>query len=1159
MASDLAEALRGLDLEVKRAFEGIQKQIAALQQIHTGVEDSDGHTEVWQLSYEDVLAIVPAITGQDVPLTEEALILQTSEGEGGSSDRLNKRLNWHMMELSQKAAEAVDAVGKLNWKPSMILVEARRQSVASALEEKWKHANCKVVPPNSRFRMGWDMFGMALMVCDAFLLPLCIAWDLNLTPFPERATEKGALQAFAILSLTFWPMDLVLNFFTAFHQKGHLITDLASIALNYVKTWFLFDITVVLIDFSASFMTLMGRDSNDILQPLRSARYLRILRTLRILRILKAGKINVMMENLVISMGRQWLILAFTMCKMLVTIGMVTHILSCIWFGVGKYVSGTGHRSWLDLAGVSELDLGLQYVHAATWILLPPAPPLIEPDSRYERLGALMFFIITVLVIGSALSILTGTLNQIHQVNSERSKKRRELRIFLQTRKIPTELTMRIMSYADYKMARHSPVSYDSNMISPMLEAELATVMFGSILNEHPMFWCTSMTFPGVFADMCRALEKKYFCESEFVFCEGALAEMMYITSHGSFALLEENTIRSATPLSSFFVNEKRYFCEVALYVEAVLHSFALRTDSFAEVFVLTASRLARVLSNSPMCATMYIEYATDFVNRYKMPTKSNTMVADLAAEDLHCSKSACENNSFYLELNVDKRRVLKSLDLTYLQERVLDEAEEDLATTDLATTLHLGENPLSRRPFRTSVSDFMREIHGEVTMAQTQVMLREAYVELDPQDGLHARYSEGIEQERAESGILSLIALVRRDYHGFVAPQQAGTADTALTRAQWDELQEVLRWAEPDEERLAGAIFLVAIKGLGKSPSLTRQMPAEDQRPEQALLYILSNYRDAVPTVRELSSNAQDSVNGILELQKSFNFAQMLQGENVPANLLQLRNGITSRGGLGLLQFYVLYLLGFMSGLAGGKGSRFMTSLNATAVIRGLNLMKNVLIDEPSPLYWTYIRERSLELLKHQAKDSNNLALARLACLCRTQSKEDFRRLQKAWQNLSKVQQAELARLLLADGIFNQAIVCEFLPLCLERAKANPFVTVSTFLEVLLDLMQAVRAATKKNDWMVVQVDLNDLAAFALMVKNSYVFQSCLVRSKLRTSSTANRIYLDMTQENWRRVNEPQSDTVVIARGLHHLVRRHKMEHSEANLVNGAVVRCHC
>lgn len=31
------------------------------------------------------------------------------------------------------------------------------------------------------------------------------------------------------------------------------------------------------------------------------------------------------------------------------------------------------------------------------------------------------------------------------------------------------------------------------------------------------------------------------------------------------------------------------------------------------------------------------------------------------------------------------------------------------------------------------------------------------------------------------------------------------------------------------------------------------------------------------------------------------------------------------------------------------------------------------------------------------------------------------------------------------------QAVVCEFLPLCLERARANAFVTVATFLEALL------------------------------------------------------------------------------------------------------------
>ena len=31
--------------------------------------------------------------------------------------------------------------------------------------------------------------------------------------------------------------------------------------------------------------------------------------------------------------------------------------------------------------------------HAASWILLPPAPPLVEPESRWERFAALMCFV----------------------------------------------------------------------------------------------------------------------------------------------------------------------------------------------------------------------------------------------------------------------------------------------------------------------------------------------------------------------------------------------------------------------------------------------------------------------------------------------------------------------------------------------------------------------------------------------------------------------------------------------------------------------------------------------------------------------------------------------------------------------------------------------
>eukprot|EP00913_Durusdinium_trenchii_P027151 g25476.t1 len=194
--------------------------------------------------------------------------------------------------------------------------------------------------------------------------------------------------------------------------------------------------------------------------------------------------------------------------------------------------------------------------------------------------------------------------------------------------------------------------------------------------------------------------------------------------------------------------------------------------------------------------------------------------------------------------------------------------------------------------------------------------------------------------------------------------------------------------------------------------------------------------------------------------------------------------------------------------------------------VIGILELQQNILEDEPAPLYWGYLRQRSLQW--SPGSGSAHLALARLACLARAQSYQDYLRIQDAWNRLQKAQQLELTRNLLADGIVTKAMMCEYLPQCLENARSNPFVTLSAFLEVLVDLLQAVRAVAE-GSCMVVNVDLMDLSSFVLMVQNAYVFQSCLLRAKLR----------DMTQENWRRINEPPNDTVVAAHGLRGLLRR--------------------
>jgi len=1140
-----------VETHLRKTFDELQQQVQSLQE---GVEaDISRHLQDRTLSEAEKKVEPSSLEGWvlhdevlTLPVKEQldkktvaALVLQ--EGAEVDQEELTAhptlRLNSHLMELSMKAQEAVGAGGREKFKsemtshrPSMRRWATRNTSSGQLSSSQFDRCdNLRVFSPNSKFRICWDIFGAGLIYMDAFVLPLCIAWNLTLTPFPTVNSESHTmLHVFAAVSLIFWPADIYLNFSTGFYLQGALQLSRKAIACRYIRTWFLFDLCVVSIDISAGLLSTVEEESQEFLQSLRSARYLRILRTLRIFRILKAGKINLLIENLVISMGRQWLILAFTVGRMLLAIGMVAHIMACIWFGLGQAVSETnGGGSWIDVLLIRNSTGYVQYSHALAWILLPPAPPMVEPDSGVEMMVCIFLFVMTVLVIGSALSILTGTLHEIRQVNNERSRKRRELRIFLQTKAVPTELLMRIMSYADYKMARQSPIGYDTSLISPMLEAELATFQFGGNLQNHPFFQLTSTIFPQVFAEFCSALQKQFFSEGESVFSIGSIAEMMYITSHGDFSIGEEDdtAVRS-------FTGAHNYFAEVALYVEAVTHQCTLAAHSFAEVFVLAGTKLAAVLANSPMCTTMFVEYANEYIRLYS-DMVGRVDHPDALEMEVTCAEKACFSNSFYLDLNVDERKILRTIDL-----RGLEEQEGRRPPIEFIEQVMESNQP-----------DFLEE-------------LRMSFVELDQVDGLHARYGELKEQEKVESGILSLLALTRNDYEAFTAPQKG---PNRLTTTQWQQLQGVLEWAAPTPPKLVAAIWLLAVRPLGKYRSVTSQVPAAQQRPDQAVRYILAAYPLVAPTGACLEKDVRLFVTSILELQLNFNFAQMLQGENVPANLLQLKEFILKKSGEETLKFYVLFLLGFLSGLAGGSGSRFMNCSNARSTIPGLHILMRVLKKDPTALYWTYIHNRAVELGR-KPENTADLAVVRLACLCRAQSAKDLHQLQESWQKLSSQEQGSLLQHFLADGVVNQAIVFEFLPLCLERAKNNAFVTIPSLLQILVELLAAVRAVAQKagskpknaqedieksgSKLRILAVDLGELAGFILLVQNSYIFQTCLCRAKLRM--TAGRLILEVSQENWRRVREAHTDVIMLANSVRELVHQQRQDKEGRSLATG-------
>eukprot|EP00439_Symbiodinium_sp_Y106_P002648 s6235_g1.t1 len=450
-----------------------------------------------------------------------------------------------------------------------------------------------------------------------------------------------------------------------------------------------------------------GLEPQDILKSLRA---LRILRAFRLLRLLKMSRLSVVIEEASVAAGRQWLVLVVAIVNTTLTMVLCAHVLACGWYLLGR--DSFDQRSWLELGNITELDGPIQYVHALQWVLMPPSPPPVSNDNVAERLYCIFIMGSTVVIIGSALSKITGTLAELRTINSEGSKRRREVRQYLHAQHVSMELTSRIMRFVDYKLGRQSSVALDASLLSPSLVIELQVSQRGAQLAPHPLFGIIREAFPEVFAAICGAVEKHVFGKMETVFAADSWANYMWITTTGRFLHAEvTDEIRDAGSVASPSLSADgtcldwnvilagEWFAEAALFAEAVTHDSTLRAETFGEAFSLKGAALVRTLMNSPACTAMVCEYGKDLLAKLSQSksTSGETNCTYKVAEAI--SHQCLKQNSFYQAFHPDPRTALDDFDL--FQEHPASEYQKEDSTREESVFGNV-KNEVARRIRRT-------------------------------------------------------------------------------------------------------------------------------------------------------------------------------------------------------------------------------------------------------------------------------------------------------------------------------------------------------------------------------------------------------------------------------------------------------------------------
>ncbi len=198
--------------------------------------------------------------------------------EGFDVKTMWKKARGVLRTISQlrRLREEIEMFGTRNKTMSPVTLEKFMEKQASLCEDK-KEVDTPwyIILPNSALKFAWSIVLAIIFLYTALLMPVHVAF-VDSSDYAWSTVET-------VVDALFWT-DIGFNLISAYYDDNEvLITDLKSIILNYLKTWFLIDFVACFPfdSFTVSGSGFLGQYNN----------LLRLLRLYRLGRLLKISKL----------------------------------------------------------------------------------------------------------------------------------------------------------------------------------------------------------------------------------------------------------------------------------------------------------------------------------------------------------------------------------------------------------------------------------------------------------------------------------------------------------------------------------------------------------------------------------------------------------------------------------------------------------------------------------------------------------------------------------------------------------------------------------------------------------------------------------------------------------------------------------------------------
>ncbi|KAF4678076.1 Potassium voltage-gated channel sub H member 5 [Perkinsus chesapeaki] len=528
-----------------------------------------------------------------------------------------------------------------------------RPSILVQAKELLLRSEC-LVWPDSPFRSTWDILLLAIILYQAFSVPVIIAFPyIQLSP---------AYEVFEHIVTVFFIIDILVNFSTGY-QKANGIIEMGAkeAALHYLKGWFILDL-IASFPYAWMMTAIGGTDSAGARGPnlLRILRVGRIARGLKLVRVLKLKSV---MDELSMSLTGTALIESFIMTiigmvKFSILVMLIAHWIACAFGMVGWELYRSGSENWIyglgEFKGLYPAELVTLHQRPCTNSqaaeLLPTAFTdrndysatgdriCVVPDVFEAYLRSMFWSLQTIAAVGygnvyarhwgehlySIIAMLLGcaafglTVGYVQTLYSPpdvvfshfQLEQKRALSYFKRNLRLPSVLMEKVRTYFRAQEERHrlhrAECDEILNMLSLPLRCEVQRHIRGGVLNQLPMF----SECPNVDAQLPTSLVLKLvpveYGPNDILFEAGELADCAYFLSRGKVRLLNKSQRASMTLKENGY---NTHFGELSLLVNSV-RIVQAQCITFSEFYVLHTIDFLETIMDFPQELSFYIEMA---------------------------------------------------------------------------------------------------------------------------------------------------------------------------------------------------------------------------------------------------------------------------------------------------------------------------------------------------------------------------------------------------------------------------------------------------------------------------------------------------------------------------------------------------------------------